>query len=347
MSPYAGRDKRAFWRSGVTEQSPLRIDALYRKKFAIASDDRIATAGSCFAQHIGRQLQKAGFRVVDAEPAPPGLDADAVRRFGYGLFSARYGNIYTAAQLLQLAREALGELSPAHPVWQRDGRFFDAQRPAVEPQGFERSDDVMLHRRYHLQRVRDVLASTDLFIFTFGLTEAWTDRQSGTVYPTAPGTIAGEYDPSRFMFKNFTFDETYKNFALFRDILRAYNNNVRFIVTVSPVPLTATASDQHVLSACTYSKAVLRAVAGQLCQEFDDVDYFPAYEAITAPFTRGMFYEADWRSVSDIGVAVAMRLFFSEHGLRKAAASAWAASPQEPAADPACEDILLDAFAPR
>ncbi len=268
-------------------------------------------------------------------------------KFGYGIYSARYGNIYTAAQLLQLAREAFGELSPAHPVWQRDGRFFDAQRPSVEPQGFATPDDVMTHRRYHLQRVREVFSAVDLFIFTFGLTGAWIDRHSGTVYPTAPGRIAHDPDPDRFIFKNFSFDETYKNFVSFREMLKTRNGNVRFIVTVSPVPLTATASDQHVLSATTYSKAVLRAVAGQLCQEFDDVDYFPSYEAITAPFTRGMFYEADWRSVSGIGVAVAMRLFFLGARSARRCGVGFERCAGESAADPVCEDILLDAFAPR
>ncbi|WP_428660504.1 GSCFA domain-containing protein [Reyranella sp.] len=47
---------------------------------------------------------------------------------------------------------------------------------------------------------------------------------------------------------------------------------VRFLLTVSPVPLKASASQNHVLAATTYSKSVLRAVAGQLADTYDDVD---------------------------------------------------------------------------
>ena len=51
---------------------------------------------------------------------------------------------------------------------------------------------------------------------------------------------------------------------LLRDLLRDYNENMRFILTVSPVPLVATAGSEHVLAATLYSKSVLRAVAGFL-----------------------------------------------------------------------------------
>jgi len=49
---------------------------------------------------------------------------------------------------------------------------------------------VRRHRERHLKRVREVFSQAQIFVFTFGLTEAWVERRSGTVYPTAPGTIA-------------------------------------------------------------------------------------------------------------------------------------------------------------
>ena len=117
------------------------------------------------------------------------------------------------------------------------------------------------------------------------------------------------------------------------------------------MPLTATASDQHVLVATTYSKSVLRAVAGQLYADYDDLDYFPSYEIIAAHPSRGFFFEGNLRSVSPAGVETVMRSFFSEHGAEtpgQAPAPAAAASPAEAPAtkadDVACEEILLDAF---
>ena len=123
---------------------------------------------------------------------------------------------------------------------------------------------------------------------------------------------------------------------------------MRQLITVSPVPLTATASDQHVLVATMYSKSVLRAVAGQLYADHRDLDYFPSYEIIAAHPSRGFFFEGNLRSVSPAGVETVMRSFFSEHGggtsgRRKGRGGAPAA--EGAGEDVVCEEILLEAFA--
>ena len=56
---------------------------------------------------------------------------------GYGLYSARYGNIYTARQLRQLIDRAYGNFSPVEDIWtQPDGSVLDPFRPSVQPGGF-------------------------------------------------------------------------------------------------------------------------------------------------------------------------------------------------------------------
>ncbi len=77
----------------------------------------------------------------------------------------------------------------------------------MEPDGLESPEEVLAHRTVHLARVRDMLSTMDMFIFTLGLTEAWVHKASRTVYPTAPGVIAGAYDDQEFEFKNFSFSE--------------------------------------------------------------------------------------------------------------------------------------------
>ena len=145
---------RAYWRTGVAERAPLDPGDLYRPRFAVTRDMRIATAGSCFAQHVGRALRGAAFNVIDAEPPPVGLSEAAAARLGYGAFSGRYGNIYTARQLRQLFDEAEGRIAPALPVWRKGARFFDAQRPGVEPEGLDSAAEVLARREAHLARLR-------------------------------------------------------------------------------------------------------------------------------------------------------------------------------------------------
>src|SRR5207344_451486 len=83
------------------------------------------------------------------------------------------------------------------------------------------------------------------------------------------------------------------------------------------VPLTATATSNHVLVATTYSKSVLRAVAGSLADTYPNTDYFPSYEMIASPWSKGFFYEANMRAVNTGGVAAVMRVFFEQHGTGK------------------------------
>ena len=312
--PYSSLPDRSIWRTAIAETNPLEWRDVYRKRFDISPSARISSAGSCFAQHIGRRVRDAAFNYQDFEPAPKGLPQRQHSEFGYGLFSARFGNIYTARQLVQLFQESFGEVAWTGSVWQREDRFYDPLRPTIEPDGFGSPDEVRTMRlKQHLPSVRKMLCETDVFVFTFGLTEAWVSVRDGTVYPVCPGVVAGEFDPAEHHFHNFSHAEILADMILFIERLRGLNPSVKFLFTVSPVPLTATASDEHVLSATVYSKSVLRAVAGELRARFDCVDYFPSYELIAASAARGMFFEPNQRNVSTAGVDHVMRYFFAEH----------------------------------
>jgi len=349
-SPYKGRPQRSFWSSAVASGAPVPPD-LYRKRFEIAPDCRIAAAGSCFAQHISTHLNRRGYNVIDAEPPPPGLSRDLAQSFGYSIYSGRYGNIYTARQMLQLVQECFGLFEPADAVWTRNGRYYDAMRPSVEPQGLDSPEEVRAHRADHIRRMREMFLSTNLLIFTLGLTETWIHKASGTVYPTAPETIAGQYSPEVHEFKNFTYDEVLADLTALRALLKQHNPTLRFLVTVSPVPLVATASDQHALVATMYSKSVLRAAAGAFYTQFEDVDYFPSYEIIATPFVGPLFYDADLRSVKQEGVETVMRIFFSAHTNTQteqptaSAAITPRKSKRDAEEDVVCEEKLLEAFA--
>ncbi|HEY3636699.1 MAG TPA: GSCFA domain-containing protein [Rhizomicrobium sp.] len=352
-SPYDNLPAHAFWRTGVTEQPFDAIPQLYQRKFPIDRTMKIATAGSCFAQHIARHLRMRKFSVIDEEPAPPGLDPEDAQRFGYGLYSARYGNIYTARQLLQLAQEAGGIITPADAIWEKNGRFYDALRPSVEPAGLPSPDHVRDHRAHHLKCVDHVLRTADVFIFTLGLTETWEHAPSGTVYPTAPGTIAGKFNPAVYRFRNYKFRHVYRDLEDFFDLCKKINPGIKFLLTVSPVPLVATASGEHVLRATTYSKSLLRTAAGQFYQERDDVDYIPSYEMIMGSPSRAAFFEDNLRTVRSEGVEAVMKMFFSEHDDSADAEQPIESAPprdnqatEDSNEDLVCEEVLLEAFAP-
>ncbi len=307
--------KSAFWKTGVVQENPYAIEGIYKKKFNIPVNAKIVTAGSCFAQHISRHLKNNGYNVLDVEPPPPGLPENRHQKFGFSMYSARYGNIYTVRQLLQLAQEVSGEWSPKNFIWQKGGKYFDALRPAVEPEGLDSLDEVIEHRQYHLKKVREAFEKLDLFIFTLGLTEMWVDKQSGTVFPTAPGTLIGEFDENLYEFRNSQFVEVIQEFNSFQNVLKTIRGGRSFnvLLTVSPVPLTATASGKHALVSNAYSKSTLRSVAGQLSTDQSHIDYFPSYEIVTNPRMHSTSFSENLRTVRNETIDNVMNHFFSEH----------------------------------
>jgi hypothetical protein len=343
-SPYSGLPQRAFWRGGVAGVGPFDLPDLYRPRFALTPQTRVFTAGSCFAQHVGAAMKRAGLAVIDTEPALRGLPPETAKRFGYGTYAARFGNIYTVRQFRQLLEEMLGLFTPALPIWERDGRYWDALRPGVEPEGLASPDDVAEMRAQHLGAVAKAVSEADVIVFTLGLTEAWEHRDSGTVYPTAPGTIAGVFDPDIFAFRNHGVAEILEDFTAIEQMLAEINPDLKWLLTVSPVPLAATATADHVLAATTRSKAVLRVACDMWCDSSDRIDYFPSYELVMSPAHPTGAFAPDLRSVRPEVVEAIMALFLAAHGLPPAAPTD---APDARAEDEAiCEDVLLDAFRP-
>lgn len=340
-NPYSKLPARAFWRAAISDVHYAELANLW-EPMPLTRQDRIATAGSCFAQHLGNNLARRGAAFMDLEPPPPSLFSSLAeeRRFGFRVYSCRYGNIYTTRQLIQLFDEAFGRRSPEDLVWQREGRFYDALRPSVDPVGQDSAEQVRQLRQVHLARVREMFETLDVFVFTFGLTEAWVSRADGTAFPTAPGTICGDFDPTRYAFHNFTYPEIAEDMQRFWSGLREVNPRARLLMTVSPVPLTATASGDHVLVATTYSKSVLRAVAGDMARQLPDACYFPSYEIISSHPSRGMFYDPNLRTVNEFGVNYVMSHFFSG----KLAQDFGAAQEAAPEEDPelVCDEEALD-----
>ena len=312
--PYQSLPDKAFWRRSVAGPPPSEVDPVGNFGLRMDSTTKVATAGSCFAQHIARHLKKAGYSYYVAEPGHPILPASVRARQNYGLFSARYGNIYTARQLLQLFDRAYGRFEPAEDYWEtRPGVFVDPFRPTTQPGGYISREEAAADRAQHLAAVRTMFETLDVFVFTLGLTECWRSLEDGAVFPVCPGVEGGAFDSERYEFYNQSVEDVIADLAAFRDGLAQVNPKAQIILTVSPVPLVATAEPgENVLSATTYSKSVLRVAAETLRRTSSNVHYFPSYEIVTGAFNRGAYYAGDLRNVVETGVSHVMRLFM-EH----------------------------------
>jgi len=353
MHPYENLPPEAFWRSAIATKNPLNITGLWQPKFTFKPEDNVVTVGSCFAQHIGKAMVRRGYNWLDAEPAPAKTDPELKKKFNYGIFSFRTGNIYTTELLLQWCQWAFGEVKVPNEVWTNpEGRFIDPMRPNIEPNGFANLDEMEMSREATLEAIRRGVKKAKVFVFTLGLTEAWRNIEHGYFYPMCPGTLHGDFSSEKHEFINLRYPQIKQPLMQAIRLLRSVNPDLKFILTVSPVPLTATASGKHVLTATTHSKSLLRAVAGDIADEQADVDYFPSYEIITGFPFRGMFFEPNMRSVSDKGVEFVMASFFEalEKGRNKRPKPASAKKSNlketsfEKSDEVVCEEELLDAF---
>lgn len=346
MNPYENLPPEAFWKTAVASRHPFDIAGLWLPKCNIAPEDQVSTYGSCFAQHIGRSLKKRGYGWMITEKAPIGLSAENLTKFNYELFSSRTANIYTPSLLKQWVGWALEDKPVPSEIWEQDGRFYDPFRPTIEPGGFESADELNRCREHTISCFRKSVVDANHFVFTLGLTEHWVHGGGGFEYPLCPGTVAGEFDPTQHVFKNHGYQETREHLLQAISVMRSANPELRFLLTVSPVPLTATMSGNHVLAATMHSKSILRAVAGSLTEEFDFIDYFPSYEIINSPAFRGMFFEPNLRNVNPRGVEFVMDSFFKcladKYGAAKVAKPK--KNSRQEKDDAVCEEELLESF---
>lgn len=350
-TPYDEAPSRAFWSRSVARDFDA-ADLLPSDVRLVDEEDRIVSAGSCFAANVVPYLERAGLTYLRTEEPHPLLNAPP-DTFGYSRFSAAYGNIYTVRQMLQLLRRARRAWKPAEAYWEDDGIFLDPFRPGLQFRARSKAEFEAL-TRCHLDSVRLAFKKATVFVFTLGLTEAWTSAEDGAVYPACPGTIAGTFDPVRHVFHNFTVAETIADLTEVIAELRAINRKLRTILTVSPVPLVATAGGGHVLEATVYSKAVLRAAAGEVARAHENVTYFPAYEIVTGPQAPSDFFQPDRRNVSQAALDAVMAAFLAHaDGISDVPVSAVAASPArerllaQAIAAAECEEEMADPYARR
>lgn len=296
MFPYDERPDYALWKRSVQASEASAIDPFAPVRFSITREDRVASAGSCFAAHIAANVRKHNFNYLSLEE-----DTE---------FSANFGNVYTTLQLLQLFQRAYGAFTPVERVWPRGDRWVDAFRPRAFADAFATEEDVLVASEAHLAAVRRMFESLDVFVFTLGLTEVFCSTIDGAAYPACPGKDFGSFDPARYSFRNLSIQENVSALDAFLSGLHRINPSARVILTVSPVPLVATMENRSVVQSTVYSKSVLRVCADEMLERHSFVDYFWSYEIITSTYNNDRYFDTDRRTVNESGVSHVMHSFF-------------------------------------
>jgi hypothetical protein len=297
MRPYDTANPRQIWTEAITAVPTSEVDPQSPPRFTVDRTTKIASAGSCFALRIAKELSARSFTYIKTEEPSD--------------FSARYGNIYSTRQLAQLLQRGTGAFVPVDDVWTNpQGQYIDPFRARAVPGGFTSIEQLRADRRHHLEAVIRTIEMAEVFIFTLGLTETWVSAIDGAAYSSPPGYGAGEFDARKHLFHNSSVADNVENLERFLELALRINPQLRVLLSVSPVPLALTYENENVLSATTYSKSVLRVAAETIRGQYPQVDYFASYEIVTGTGNGAAYFSNDRRNISDAGVAHVMRSFF-------------------------------------
>ena len=304
MHPYSTMPDSCFWKKAVAGQPIGLVDPMINQaRFKINSNLKVATMGSCFAQHVSRLIEDLGLNFLITDSHLGNIND------GIGVFSARYGNVYTVRQAIQLLDLLESDVIFEQEIWEHRGRLVDSMRPNAVPKGFNTIQEIQDDRKSLQDAVLKMLDQMDVFIYTLGLTEGWVSTQSGQIFPIAPGVAGGEFNSSEHSRFNDDFIAVRDQLITFINKVRERNSNCQIILTVSPVPLAATHGSQHVLVANQYSKSVLRVVAQEICGIFNNVYYFPSYEIVAGLAQPEKYFQSNLRDIYPRGINHAMRIF--------------------------------------
>lgn len=248
-------------------------DPQFEPRFRLEPGQRIFTIGSCFARGIETALAARGFDIPTL-----GLEIDKERWRGD---PAAILNNYVPPAIAPQIRWAFGHEPfdiARHGAEVVPGRHIDLQLTL----GFRpEPPDVLIRRREEISRIYRTLADSQVVLITLGLIEAWFDNRSGLYINCTPTRGITRADPTRFELHVLDYDDVARSLGELIALLgQVCPRDYRLILTVSPVPLTATFTRSDVAVANSYSKAVLRAAIEPLVAAHDHIDYFPSYESV-------------------------------------------------------------------
>lgn len=273
----------------IHTRGPVAVNV--NPKFKLTRADSIFTMGSCFARNVEHALVESGLRVLpDKFDFPPELLAAKAAELAraslhaplhYRVIVRSVLNKYSPLSMLnefQRVLEPERHAAPHKGLIQVDGdRWFDPQAKDTGMHGLK--DSLMV--RFLIEKATQEVHDASAVFLTLGFTETWLDGETGTVLNFAPPPLLIKKWPQRFRFFNATFTDVLESLeGLHQIISHRVRPDMKFVVTVSPVPLNTTFTGNDIIAANTYSKSTLRAAADAFCARHANADYFPSYEMV-------------------------------------------------------------------
>lgn len=226
----------------------------------IGLKSRVITQGSCFADAIGARLTTFKLKAL-------------VNPFGV---------IYNPASIHKaLSYGIFNEPVPDHTFLQNHEVFlnynFHSTFSALQPQ------DLSAKLTNTIGAVHYFLKDADWLVLTYGTAWVYHRKDTGEIVANCHKLPGDKFTRSLLATEDVvsSFGELYAQ-------LKNLNPGIRVMLTVSPVRHL---KDTHELN--QVSKSVLRLACHYIATQFDDAEYFPAYELMMDDLRDYRFYKAD------------------------------------------------------
>ncbi len=227
--------------------------------FSINHQHKLFTAGSCFADSIGKILEKNKFDVC-VNPAGTIFNPISIHRI--------------------LSNSDSGEIIEKQDTCFRDDLFFSYDHHTT----VSGNSVVALKKKIKVltDNITTALDAADYLFITYGTAWVYQLRESSKIVANCHKMPA-----DWFTRRLLTTEEIVKSFRDFLDSLIQRNPKIKIILTVSPVRHT-----RDTLELNSVSKSALRLACHQLSNQIN-IFYFPAYEIMMDDLRDYRFYERD------------------------------------------------------
>ncbi len=244
--------------------------------FKVQPGDKLFAIGWCFARGIEGALRARKMEVLSAAPEFDSFQTIGPQVTGLG-FTNKY-NTFSICNELQWALDPVARFPEESIVGLGKGLFWD---PHTNPTLPLAGRDETFRRRSLLKEVNARIASCRVVFMTLGLVEVWRDTHAGIFINTTPPMEAITRYPDRYEFQVSNFSENFDNLEKTHSVLSQFGHpETQIIVTVSPVPLMATFTQEDIVIANSYSKSLLRTAAQEWASSHENIHYFPSYEMV-------------------------------------------------------------------
>ena len=220
----------------------------------------ILLLGSCFTIHIGERLKEYKFNTL----------------------TNPYGVIYNPVSLFNCITNSLDpDYNIEEGILENQGiyRHWDFHSDLSH----QNKNEFLNNLKGAIDKTRSFIKKADWIILTFGTAYIFCLKGKDRIVANCHKIPAGKFDRTLL-----TMDEIIRGFQTTYRVVKELNDNVKIILTVSPV--------RHIrdtLELNSVSKSTLRLACHEIQSEFKDVFYFPAYEIMMDDLREYRFYNQD------------------------------------------------------